>query len=387
MKSGRSSGGQIGHAGKNLRRSVIEEKIAKGQMRHEVVKHGTVTSRYISKYVIDVKLETIATEHRFYDGVAIPAELRPEVQYGCDLKAYVATLAGQGLVSSNRIVDMLSSWTNGAIELSDGTIYNFLTEFDAKAQNTIETIKTKLLNNAVLHVDETGARVNGRNMCFRNYSDEKHVLYTANQTKGKKAIENDGILGQYIGTLVHDHDTVNYNYGTNNGECNVHLIRYLRANSENTHNCWSEDMTHFFLFLKQSKDIAIAFGANEFEQADLDNYRKRYDEIVKAGFEVLKETKSQFYRKEEKRLLNRLKKYRENHLLFAVDFAVPFDNNLSERDLRMVKTKGKVSGCFRSFDGAKSFANLMSIIKTALKHNFSPFFAIRDTFNALSFLL
>jgi len=96
---------------------------------------------------------------------------------------------------------------------------------------------------------------------------------------------------------------------------------------------------------------------------------------------VIKTTKSRFYQKEEQKLLNRLKKYKDNHLLFAQNFAVPFDNNLSERDLRMIKTKGKVSGCFRSLNGARVFANLMSIIKTAIKQNISPHLAVRSVFS------
>ena len=383
-KTGKKSGGQEGHKGRYLCRTSIEEKIDKGLIKHEVVHHGEPVGNYVSKYVIDIKIETIATEHRFYGDTDIPMELRPDVQYGSELKAFVATLAGQGLVASNRIVDMLSAWTNGALELSDGTIYNFLTEFNSKVKSCVETIKEKLLNNIVLHVDETIARVNARNMCFRNYSDKKHVLYTANQTKGKKGIEDDDILPQFIGTLVHDHNTVNYNYGSANGECNVHVIRYLQANSENTRHCWSDEMIDFLLMLKQSKDLAISFGIERFEQDDLDRYRKRYGEIVEEGFEALKNTKSRFYQKEEKKLLNRLKKYRDNHLLFAEDFAVPFDNNLSERDLRMIKTKGKVSGCFRSLAGAKTFANLMSVIKTAIKQNVSPYLAIRAVFNGES---
>jgi transposase-like protein len=307
-------------------------------------------------------------------------EYRAEVQYGPELKSIVATLCGQGLVSSSRIVDMLSSWTNGAVTISDGTIYNILSEFDRKASVVIGGLKTKLLNNAVLHVDETGSRVNGRNMFFRNYSDAQRVLYTVNPNKGKKAIENDDMLPQFMGTLIHDHDTVNYNYGTANGECNVHLLRYLRANTMNTHHHWSEDMIDFLLSLKKSKEVAIAFGATGFEQDDVERYRKRYDDIVIGGFEDFKNRNSQFYETEEKRLLNRLKKYRDNHLLFATDFVVPFDNNLSERDLRMVKTKGKVSGCFRSLTGAKIFANLMSVIKSAIKQKLAPHHVLRDIF-------
>jgi hypothetical protein len=319
--------------------------------------------------VIDLQINAVATEHRFYEGVRIPAEFRPEVQYGNEIKSVVATLAGQGLVASNRIVEMIKSWTNGAFELSDGTVYNFLAEFNEKSQSYLETIKTKLLNNIVLSVDETGARVKGCSMSFRNYSDKKRVLYTANPTKGKKAIEEDNVLPQFVGILVHDHNTVNYNYGTGNGECNVHLIRYLRANSENTRHNWSDEMIRFLLAIKRSKEAAISFELAEFELDDMERYRKRYGEIVASGFAVLKTTKSNFYRDEEQKLLNRLKKYRDNHLLFADNFDVPFDNNLSERDLRMVKTKSKVSGCFRSLNGAKTFAGLMSVIKTAIKQN------------------
>jgi transposase-like protein len=380
-KTERKSGGQLRHEGKHLSRTKKEEKLAKGEMRREIVNHGNPEGKYISKYIIELKIETIATEHRFYEGAKIPKEMRAEVQYGSTVKGLVATLAGQGLVSSNRIVDMVAAWTNGSIELSDGTVYNFLAEFKEKAESFVESTKTKLLNNALMHVDETGVRVNGRNMFFRNYSDELRVLYTANQTKGKKSIEDDNILPQYVGVLVHDHNTVNYNYGMGNAECNVHLIRYLKANSENTHHCWSEEMIEFVLSLKRSKEFAVCFGAKRFEQADLEGYRKRYDEIVSAGFDVSKDTKSRFYQAEEKKLLKRLKKYRDNHLLFAVNFAVPFDNNLSERDLRMVKIKQKVSGCFRSLGGAKIFANLMSVIKSAVKQNISPYFAVLSVFN------
>jgi len=237
-----------------------------------------------------------------------------------------------------------------------------------------------------MNIDETGTRVCAQNMTFRNYSDEKRVLYTVNPTKGKQAIEDDGVLPQFVGVLVHDHNTVNYNYGTGNAECNVHLIRYLKANSDNTYHDWSDDMITFLLAVKRSRETALGFGLSGFEQADMEKYRKRYDEIIKSGFEVLKTTQSRFYQKEEKKLLNRLKKYRDNHLLFALNFDVPFDNNLSERDLRMVKTKGKVSGCFRSLDGAKNFANLMSIIKSAIKQNLSPHFAISSIFHGFSCL-
>jgi len=271
-KTGRKSGGQKGHKGNHLSRESIEMKIHRGQMQHEIIHHGKRTDYYISKYVVDLKVTAVAIEHRFYENMAIPKEYRPDVQYGNEIKATVATLAGQGFVASNRIVDMLRSLSNGAFELSDGTIYNFLNEFNTKAETSVNKIKTKLLNNNVLNIDETGGRVEAHNMTFRNYSDEKRVLYTANPTKGKKAIEDDGVLPQFVGILVHDHNTVNYNYGMGNAECNVHLIRYLKANSDNTKHNWSDDMISFLIALKRSKETAIGFGASNFEQADMDGY-------------------------------------------------------------------------------------------------------------------
>jgi hypothetical protein len=99
--AGRKSGGQKGHKGRHLSRTSIEEKIANGQMKHEVVNHGTPTGNYISKYVVDIRIEAVAIEHRFYGNTSIPIEFRHEVQYGSEIKAFVATLVGQGYVASN----------------------------------------------------------------------------------------------------------------------------------------------------------------------------------------------------------------------------------------------------------------------------------------------
>jgi hypothetical protein len=153
-KTGNKPGGQKGHKGKHLSRAAIEEKIADGQMRREVVNHGNPKGNYRSKYVIDLGFEAVATEHRFYGNAPIPAEFRPDVRYGNEIKAFVATLAGQGLVASNRIVDMIASMSNGAFELSEGAVYDFLSEFGVKSQTFVETAKTKLLNNVVMHVDD-----------------------------------------------------------------------------------------------------------------------------------------------------------------------------------------------------------------------------------------
>lgn len=382
-KSGKKSGGQKHHQGHYMSKAEIEHKIASGEIAHKIVNHGepSQSRRYVSKYIVDTKLETTATEHRFYEDEAgdfqVPVEFRTDVQYGNELKTFVVTLIGKGIVASQRAAELIHELSSNIIRVSEGSIYNWLSEFDTKAQPVIMGIKTKLLNSPVMNVDETGARCEKENMYFRNYSDEGHVLYTFNQTKGKKAIEEDGILPIYAGTLVHDHNTVNYNYGLRNAECNVHIIRYLKANFEYTYNIWALDMMDFLTGLNRAKKLAMSFGLTEFDQEDRNRYSRRYDEIIAAGFSSIENTTSRVYKKEEKKLLNRLRKYKDNHLLFAWDFTVPFDNNESERDLRIVKTKTKVSGCFRSLKGAKRYANLMSILKTAVKQDLSPVSVVR----------
>ena len=387
-KSVQKSGGQKNRKGYHLSKIEIRRKIEEGAMKHKVVNHGNplVNRRYVSKYIVDIKVETIATEHRFYEDdagkISIPEGFHSDVQYGNELKTLAATLTGQGIVASNRVVALINEMSANVIRISEGSIYNWQSEFGRKVIPIIENIKTKILNSPVMHVDETGSRCEEKNMYFRNYSDDKHVLYTLNPTKGKSAIEDDGVLPIYTGTLVHDHNTVNYNYGTDNAECNVHIIRYLKANCENTQNTWSADMIEFLTGLNRTKKLALAFGLNGFETADIEQYQRRYDEIIVAGFASLDNTKSRVYRKDEKKLLTRMKKYKDNHLLFAVDFAVPFDNNLSERDLRVIKTKSKVSGCFRTLEGGRRFANLMSITKTAIKQGLSPYRAVKAIFES-----
>ena len=383
-RSGKAPGGQEGHPGKCLDKQQAEQLIESGAAIHTVVEHKPEdsTERYVSKYVIDIKIETIVTEHRFYadsnDKIILPPEFYPDVRYGSNIKAYTLLLWGQGIVSSNRIISIVKETSE--VNLSEGAFYNFLNEFDENAEPVTNNIKEHVLSSPIMGIDETNVRCEKRNMFFRNYSTEKYVFYTANPTRGKDAIKNDDILPKYVGTLIHDHNTVNYKYGGRNGECNVHVLRYLTSAFENAHNRWADDMAVLLLMIKNTREIAMLFGLTEFDPEQLQRYSDMYDAIIVRGFAEAKLTKSKLYRDEEMRLLRRLKKYKANHLLFAYDFTVPFDNNMSERDLRMLKTKTKVSGCFRSLEGARRYAKLQTIIKTATKQGCKVFDSIKAVF-------
>ena len=195
-----------------------------------------------------------------------------------------------------------------------------------------------------MYTDATTARSENRNISIRNYSTDK-----------------------YTGNLVHDHETVIYNYGNKHIECNVHVSRYVKGCYENTNHKWPLKMRSFLCSLNEYRKKLKTKNIEKLDSEKLERYSKRYDEILKEGYEENKKIRKKFLRQDEQRLLNRLKKYKENHLLFLYDFTAPFDNNLSERELRHIKTKQKVSGYFNSFSGAQMYSNIKSLIITLKK--------------------
>lgn len=378
-KSSKTSGGQYGHKGHYLSKKSIEEKIKNKEVQHEIINHGNISdkSKYISKYEITTKLVAIVKEHRFYPNengkYIIDKKYKNDVFYGDELKAICSFLSVETSMPLNKIVSTIATLSDNVLELSEGTIVNFLNELSNKSEKVLEDMTNGLLNSKEMYTDETGTKCNGKRRSVRNYSTKNTVVYKANRYKNKKCIEENCILNKYTGDIIHDHETVIYNYGNRHIECNVHICRYLKGNTENTHNVWSIKMRELLVRLNNSRKIAILYGQNFFEKDDVLKYELEYDKIIEKGFAENKRTPSKFHRQEEKKLLNRLKKYKENHLLFIHDFSLPFDNNLSERDIRVYKTKTKVSGGFRSDNGLKVFTNILSIVKNARKRSLNIF--------------
>ena len=134
--------------------------------------------------------------------------------------------------------------------------------------------------------------------------------------------------------------------------------------------------------INNTRKIAMEYGLTKFDEEKIKEYQDEYDNILELAKEENKTIKSSYYRnKKAKPLYTRLVKYKKNHLYFIEDFQIPFDDNLSERDLRIFKTKTKISGGFRSLDVAQCFANSLSIIKTSIKRNLNPYKSIMDIFN------
>lgn len=383
-KSGKKVGAQKGHKGHHLSKKIVEDKIKNNEYIHQIIPVGKKSDKYISKYVLDIQINVIAKEYRFYQDengkYNIPKKYKTDVQYGSDIKALCTFLNVEDLVAIDRLSYFVKSVTQDKLNISNGSIANFIRELKTKSKPLINNIEEKVLNSTLMHTDATTSRNNNTNNCVRTYSTTKYTLLKATKGKEKKHIESTNILNRYIGKLCHDHETVMYNYGGKHGECNVHISRYLKGNYQSTFNSWSKDMRGFLCSLNEYKKELQQKGIKYIDDEHLNKYSLRYEEILNLGFRQNKQVKSKYYKKEEKKLLNRLSKYKDNHLMFIYDFEIPFDNNMAERDLRHVKSKQKISGCFRSDEGQESYLDIKSIILSLKKQSRDSYSTIRNIF-------
>ena len=302
--------------------------------------------------------------------------------YGNNIKTLSIHLGCYNVVAYNRLSDFFSVVTNNVYNISNGTLVNFVKEFGNKSKATIINLENNFLNKDNGFTDETGTKFNKKKLYVRNYSNEENVVYKVHKNKGHNPIKEDNILSRFCGGIMGDHDTTLYSYGSKNYECNIHLGRYLMELMENIPDTkWPFLMYDLIFRMNNTRKIAIAYGLTKFSDDKIKEYKDEYEEILELAKEENKQIKSSYYRvTKAKPLYNRLVKYKQNHLYFIEDFKVPFDDNLSERDLRIFKNKTKISGGFRSINVAQDFANTLSIIKTSIKRNINPFESINAIF-------
>lgn len=384
-KTGRKAGGQKGHRGNTLTKADIEEKIRTGKCRREVRTVGSPSAgKYITKYVVDLRTETVVTEVRIYADaqgkIHIPEQYRSDVTYGENVKALAAMLYAEGVMSNDRIAAFLNAAGGDTLGLSEGSIYHFCKKLAQHSAQSIARLEEGLLNRAVVATDATTVTVNGEQNYIRNFSTEETAVYHAMKSKSIDALKEIGFLSGYSGILVHDHETALYHFGTDHGECNVHLIRYLRKNSEETGNGWSGEMISLLCGMNKARKKLLEQGMCSFSAKQLGGYEKAYWELLERGRRENTKTSHRYAKAEEKTLLNRMEKYAHNHLLFLHDFTVPFENNISERDLRKAKNRQKMAGGFRKESGQRMYCSILTIIETLKRRNMGILENIRKLF-------
>jgi cell division protein FtsB len=398
-KSKRKSGGQPGHRGSymELPRN-LDELVEKGLAQLKMVDHTEGSESYIIRHTVDIKVTLEVTEHRYAEG-CVPPEHRAPVVYGNNIKALVCLLSVTGFIAMERLSDFVNEITYGAIKLSEATIEKFMTDLSVKLTDELEVIKTDLLNGDVMNVDETPMNVTQKpdysgdtpvmrtsehssyTAYIRTHSNEQSTLYTVSPQKDAEGCERDGILPQYFGIISQDHETKFYKYGSGHATCGAHLLRELKGLFELQKIEWADDMRQFISIINDHKNTDLAAGRTECDEIKLAYFENTYDRLLSDGHIYLAKLKeNELGYIELKRMLSRLTKYKHCYLLFIRDYRAPFTNNLAERDLRPDKTKQKVSGCFRSWNGFASFARIRSFVSTIKKRS-------RNLFNSISSVL
>jgi hypothetical protein len=383
-KTNKKPGGQPGRKGVTLTKEDVLEKLSSGKYEHRMTTIGDKkTKKHITKYKLDIEIIPVITEGRIYAGkdgkFNIPAEYRSDVTYGNIIKTMVVDLYAEGVVSNDRIGEFVNGISGNLISLSAGSVYEFIRNFADKSAPGINQIEEGLLNAETVCTDGTVVSVNGEQAYIRNFSTNEYVLYKAMAKKSINALKAIEFLTKFAGTLEHDHETALYHFGSAHGECNVHLLRYLKKNTEEAATHWAGDLTGLLLEINAARKSRIA-SALWFTDEEKASYAKRYDKIIADGHLQNKATKGKLAKQEEKTLLNRLAKYKDNHLLFLHNISVPFDNNMSERDLRKCKNRQKMSGGFRKHSGNEMYCNVMSIVETSKRKGLNVLESIRKIF-------
>ncbi len=384
-KTGKKVGGQKNHKGTTLNKKnptqIVEKKIEKCECGGHVVN----SEDYESKQLIDIEIKVNIIEERIFKGkckkcgkvhkAKFSKEFKNPAQYGSNLKALISMLINEEYVAIDRCSKLIKEITGDEIALSNGTIVNITKELSKKSESSVEAIKAKLIEAPLAHADETGVRINGVQHWLHTLCNKDYVVYGINEKRGKEAIEEMELLNFFTGILMHDHFKPYYKYEQiTHAECNAHILRYLKSVIDVFHRKETEDFLEFLIKINNEKKEVIQKGKSKFETPRIAEIESEYKELLekwkKAYYEYIKNLDTiNKPLKEERCLFERLLEYQEEHLLFIRNFEVPFDNNMAERALRMIKTKKNVSGGFRSKSLAENFCNIRSLFGSAKKQN------------------
>ncbi|MBE7546440.1 MAG: IS66 family transposase [Planctomycetia bacterium] len=380
-KGERKAGGQKGRDGVTLKKvdNPDEVEVIKVDRRKYPRSKYKVVG-YEARQVFDIKISRVVTEYRaevVEDAkgnrivASFPEGVTKAVQYGPDLKAHAVYMSQYQLIPYKRIQEYFEGQIG--IPLSEGSIYNFNREAYESLEPFDVRAREELTKSEVMHVDETGINKNGDRYWLHSASNSLWTYFFPHERRGTEAINSIGILPEFRGILCHDHLKSYYTYSNcTHALCNAHHLRELDGVWEDDNKQeWAKEMKALLKEINRAtSDAGGILGTDESEK-----YRQRYRTILQnaeAESSPPDETnrkgkRGRVRRTKARNLLERLRKYEGDVLRFMDNKNVPFTNNLAENDIRMTKVQQKISGCFRSLEGAKIFCRIRSYLSTCRK--------------------
>jgi transposase len=383
-KSNKHTGGQPGHKGRTLEKIENPDEII--DLRPKKCECGCDLTNVISitqtRQVIEIpKIELKVTE---YQGNQIecpnchkkhltefPSEVTQPVQYGENLQGLMAYLTQYQFLPLARAAELVRDLTGHSI--SEGTLVNVNNKLFKNLENVENEIKEQIIASQVVHFDETGVRCSGKTNWLHSASTDKLTHYAVHNKRGTEATKEIDILPEFEGTAVHDHWKPYYTFDKcTHAECNAHNIRNLKDAYENFEQSWAKDMAGLLIEIKEYVKTLILVGNDSMSPEEILIYQMKYKSIISKGKEdnpiQISAKTGRPAKNAADRLLARLEKYDIETLSFMYDFTIPFDNNLAERDLRMIKLRQKISGCFRGEESPNVFCRIRGYISTCRKN-------------------
>ena len=314
-------------------------------------------------------------------------------QYGERVKSLAVYLNNYQMVPYQRISQLFEDLFGVAI--SAGTIYNANCCCYEQLENSEEAIKQTIINSDVANFDETGLYQSAKRIWLHSASTLEATYYFAHPKRSSAAMDEAGILPEFRGVAIHDHWQCYNKYNNcSHAFCNVHHLRELTRAYEQDNALWAKEMKQLLLEIKQSVDKAKSLGKSYLDAISKQSYRNQYRAILKEALSTYPNAPAQAHGKrgkpkqsKAKNLLDRLSKYQRETLRFMDDFRVPFDNNLAERDIRMIKVKQKISRCFRSEQGTAFFCRIRGFISTMRKQKKIFWNLLENLFNLYIYTL
>ena len=306
---------------------------------------------------------------------AFPAGASAPTQYGPGVRALAIYLIARQHLPYQRTAELFEAWLGAPV--STGTLAGYVAQGAEDLQGFLDEVHRQIIGAPVAHFDETGARVDGRLRWLLAASTEQLTFYALHDKRGKDGLDHAGVLPRFAGIAVHD-GFAPYRHYTAAGHalCNAHHLRELQAIIEadpDTTQTWARAMDRLLRDLQRTVAVAKSCGHDDLDVLQLAGYRGAYQQIIATGYRENPPNTNRTGRRgpiaqtAARNLLGRLDRHREDVLRFAHDFQVPFDNNLVERDIRMIKLQQKISGCWRTSTGADHFLALRAYLSTARK--------------------
>ena len=386
----RKPGGQKGHRGTTLEWTAEPSRIESLAIDRRTIPPGQYSSAgYDARQVIDIVIAKTVVEYRaeILENAAgkhfvaqFPATVTQRVQYGPGVKSQSVYHSQQQLTPYDRIREYFQDQCG--LPVSAGSVFNFNLEAFGLLEPFESFLIRKLIRQPVLHADETGIQIDKKLHWLHCLCNDRWTMFFPHTDRGAEANKAMGVLPHFTGLLGHDHWKTYFQFGCKHFLCNAHHLRELEY-------AWTEDDQRWALnmkFLLLEIHVAIKDSGAPIDSAAALRFRSRYRGILtRADRECPARppkpgTQRRVAQTKSRNLLERLRDFETETLRFMTDPLVPFTNNPCENDLRMTKVQQKISGCFRSFQGAQIFCRVRAFISTCRKHDIAATDALQFLF-------